>query len=119
MIINDIFIIMFRALLCTTLIEIIISILLKIRDKKDLLNIILANCFTNPLVVTIQLYINIKYGFFERNICLLFLELFALVVEGFIYKKYLSFKKINPYVLSIILNTCSYFMGEVINFIIY
>ena len=119
MVINDIFIIMLRALLCTIIIELIVGIILKIRNKKDLINIILVNCLTNPLVVTIPLYVNIKYGLFERHICLLLLEIFALAIEGFIYKKYLEFNKINPYVLSIILNACSYSMGEVINFIIY
>lgn len=119
MIINDILIIMFRALLCTIIIEVIAAIVFKIRDKKDLINIVLVNCFTNPLVTMIPLYVNIKYGLMERHICLFLFEIFALLSEGFIYKKYLKFKKINPYLISVILNGCSFFIGEIINFIIY
>jgi hypothetical protein len=49
----------------------------------------------------------------------LVLELFAFLVEGFIYKQTLSFKKINPFILSLILNAVSYSSGLLINKIIY
>ena len=43
------------------------------------------------------------------------LEIITVITEGFIYSKVLDFKKINPYILSIILNLGSYLIGEVIN----
>lgn len=119
MIINELPIIMIRCLILTILIEIIVGIILKIRDKRDLLNILFVNLITNPIVSTFPVYFNVKYGILERNIVLFILEVLAVLVEGKIYKKYLIYKKINSYILSIILNAASYFLGIIINFIIY
>ena len=88
---------------------------MKIRDKKDILNILLVNIVTNPLVVSVPVLFNVVYGLFERNICLLILEILAVLLEGIVYKKYLNFKKINPFILSILLNLSSYLVGEIIN----
>ena len=118
MIINDLPKIMMRCLLLTIIFELIISIIIGVRDKKDILNIILVNILTNPLVVTIPVYFNIKYGLFERNIALYTLEIITVVTEGYIYKKVLNFKKINPFVISLILNLSSYLIGEIINYIL-
>ena len=38
-------------LLSTIIVEVIVSLLLKVRDKKDILNIILVNIMTNPLII--------------------------------------------------------------------
>ena len=59
MIINDLPIIMIKCLLITIIIEVLISILLGLR-KKDILNVILVNIVTNPLVVSIPVLINIE-----------------------------------------------------------
>jgi len=49
---NDSFIIyMLLCLFSTIIIEVLVAILCGVRDKKDILNIILVNAFTNPLVV--------------------------------------------------------------------
>lgn len=113
--INDLPLIMIRSLLFTIIIEIIVALILKIKDKKDILNIILVNAITNPIVVTIPVYFNYEYGLKERNISLQILELLTLLFEGTIYKKYLKNKKINPYIISLILNLSSYLVGEIIN----
>lgn len=115
MILNNIPIMMIRCLLITIFIEIILSIILKIKNKKDLLNIVLVNIMTNPLVVTISIYFNIRYGIWERNIIIFILEILAIISEGFVYRKFLEYNKINPYFLSIILNFSSYSIGEIIN----
>lgn len=117
MLINDLPLIMLRCLILTIIIEVIIGLILKIKNKKDILNIILVNIITNPIVVSIPVYINIKFGLLERNICLIILEIITLFVEGFIYKKVLNYKKINPYLISLILNMSSYLIGEIINYI--
>ena len=108
---------MIRALIFTIIIEIIIALVLKIREKKDILNIVLVNCFTNPLVTSIPVYINIRYGVFQRNITLLALEIITVIVEGYIYKKVFKFKIINPFVLSLFLNLSSYLIGNIINYL--
>ena len=117
MLINDFPYLMLKCLLCTIIIELIIGFVLKIKNKKDYLNIILVNIITNPLVTSIPVYFNIKFGILERNISLIILEILTVLTEGFIYKKILNYKRINPYLISIILNMSSYLIGEIINYI--
>lgn len=117
MIINDLPLIMLKCLLCTIIIEVIIAIIFGIRGKKDILNVILVNIVTNPLVTSIPVFINIKYGILERHIVLFVLEIFTLVFEASIYKKYLDYKKIKPFLVSLILNLGSYILGLLINLI--
>jgi hypothetical protein len=113
--INELPLIMLRCLILTIIIEIVISLILGYR-KKDLLNVLLVNIITNPIVTSVPVYFNVNYGLKYRNISLLILELLVLVVEGFIYKKYLEKRNINPYILSFILNASSFLIGEIINY---
>ena len=50
---------MCRALVLTIIIEVAVALSLKVRDKKDLLNIVLVNFLTNPLVVSISVFFNL------------------------------------------------------------
>lgn len=111
--INDIPIYMLKALVTTILLELVLALILGIRSKKDILNIILVNVMTNPIVVSVSIAILFYFGLKIRNISLIFLELFAVLSEGFIYKN-LEYKKINPFILSLILNACSFFIGLLI-----
>ena len=79
--------IMIRCLLCTIFIELAFAFIVGIRNKKDFINVILVNCITNPIVVIVPLYFNLKYGLYERRIALIVLELLTLFTEGLIYKK--------------------------------
>ena len=112
-------IIMIECLLSTIIIECIIGYIIGIRNKKDILNITLVNIMTNPIVVSFPVYLMIRYSIGVRNISLLILEILAVLVEGFTYSKVLKYKKINPFIISLILNLGSYLIGEVINVIIY
>ena len=107
--------IMLECLLLTIVFECLLGFILGVRDKKDLLNIALVNALTNPLVVSISVIINSRYGLQTRHVSMVFLELFALLVEALIYKKVLKFKKINPFILSLLLNACSFIAGLLIN----
>ncbi len=111
--------IIIRCLLTTIAVELIIALLLGIKNKVDLINIILVNILTNPVVVVIPMYFNLQYGIVGRNICLYILEILAVIVEGFIYFKYFDYKKINPFLISLILNVCSYLVGVASNYLIY
>lgn len=115
MLINDLPIIMCYCLIITIVLEVSISFILGVRDKKDILNILLVNLLTNPLVTSIPILVLVTIGWKERIIMLIILELLTLFIEGFIYYKTLIFKKINPYLLSLILNGSSYIIGEIIN----
>lgn len=116
--INELPLIMLICLSSTIMIELIMSLLLGIRNKKDILNVILVNIMTNPLVVSILMYITYN-GLFNTTISIIILEILVILTEGFAYKKVLTFDKINPYVLSLILNISSYFIGGLLNNIIY
>lgn len=119
MLLNDLPIIMLICLTLTIIIELIVAIILKIRDKKDLLNVILVNCMTNPIVVSFPIFFYIRYGVTARKISVIILEIITVFSEGIIYKKYLNYKKINPLVLSFILNVSSYIIGEIISIILF
>lgn len=113
--IDDLPYIMVRCLILTILIELLVAVIIGIKNKKDLLNVVLVNIFTNPLVVSIPILVRIKMGYNSQVISLIILELFAFISEGFIYSKTLKYKKINPYLISLILNLSSYLIGELIN----
>lgn len=106
---------MIKCLVFTIIIEIIVGLLIGIREKKDILNILLVNVLTNPLVVSIPIYVLVKYGYNEQIISLVILEVLTVIVEGFIYLKTFNYKKINPFIISLILNLSSYLIGEIIN----
>ena len=118
MVISDLPKVMLISLTCTLIIEIMIAILLRYRGK-DLTNVLLVNILTNPLLNSIVVAINYYYGLKTRNIVLIMLEILVVFVEGFIYDKYLNNRKINGYLLSVILNVSSYVLGLFINKIIY
>ncbi len=115
MFIDDLPIIMVQCLLITEAVEIIVALVMGIREKKDMLNIFLVNIMTNPIVVSLPVYLNVKYGLMTRNISLAVLEILTVLIEGFVYYKYFNYKKINGFIVSLILNVSSFFVGEIIN----
>lgn len=110
--------IMLDCLTGTIILESVGAFILGIRSKSDFLNITLVNILTNPLLVSLSLWININYGLQVRHIAVFFLELLVFIVEASIYKKVLDFKKINFFLLSLILNLCSFFGGLILNYIL-
>ncbi len=116
---NDLPKMMVLSLFCTILIETVVAMVLRIRNKKDLLNVILVNFMTNPIVVSLPIYIMVKMGLHARYVVTIVLELLAFIIEGFVYKKYFKYDKINPFIVSFILNFSSYFIGKIINYLIY
>ena len=115
MIINDLPFIMLKCLVFTILIEVVVGLIIGVRNKRDILNIILVNVFTNPLVTSIPVLIYINFRTTPYIISVILLEIFAFVSEGFIYKKTLTYKRINPFIISLILNLSSYLIGLLIN----
>ena len=116
--INDLPLIMVRCLILTIIIEEEISLLFKVKNKKDLLNVVLVNVLTNPLVVSLPIFMLFRYGLLAKYISLAVLEILAVIVEGLIYSKVLEYRKINPYLLSLILNSCSYLVGVFMDFVL-
>lgn len=118
MLISDLPKVMVISLTCTLIIEVGLSFILCYRGK-DLLNVLLVNILTNPLLNSSIVAINVYYGLKARNISLYIFEVLIVIIEGFIYQKYLNNKKINGYILSLILNIASFVLGSLINKIIY
>lgn len=107
------------SLICTIIIEFILALILGLKDKKDLLNVILVNIVTNPIVVSVSFTFNLLYGPNGKIISTIILEILAFLCEGFIYYKVLRYKKINGFLLSLILNVTSYSLGIFLNNIIW
>ena len=104
-----------KCLIYTIIIELLVALILSVRDKKDLIYVVLVNIITNPIVVSSTIFINSKFGYSVKNIALYSLEILAVLVEGFIYLKKLKYKKLNPFILSLLLNLSSYLIGGIIN----
>ena len=113
--INDIPEIMLRSLLFTIIIETLVALIIGIRNKKDIINILLVNLLTNPIVTSIPIVFNVYFGILSRNIVLYTLEILTFLIEGIIYFKTIKYRKINPFLISLILNLSSYFIGELLN----
>ena len=101
------------SLLLTLAVELILALALKVRSKKDLLVIALANLLTNPLVN--YCYDWAVYLFTARSVYTILilagLELFAVLTEFLIYKLLLSYDRIGKLKLSFLLNGASFLAG--------
>ena len=115
---NQLPIYMIQCLPITIIVECILASIFKFKIK-DLVIVLLVNILTNPLLVSITFSIGTFFGNTYRGIATLVLEILVVIVEGFIYKKVLNEKKINPYLLSLIFNIGSYLTGGLINYIFY
>jgi len=82
------------------------------RDKKDLLLLLLVNVITNPIVVLFY-WLTVFYTNFNARFILIPLEIFAILTEGYYYKKHgNSFNR--PYFFSFSANMISFGVGEMI-----
>ena len=102
-------------LIGTIIIESFFAFVLGVRDKKDFLNIILVNIMTNPFLVIFTLMIKARYGSGLYYLALFIMEIVAVLIEGHVYNKYLNYKRIRAYKLSLILNLFSYTIGLLLN----
>lgn len=112
----NIFIRMLWGLSLTIIIELSFALLIGVRKNNDILNIIMINCITNPIINYIMMVI--VYLFSNALIiylCLFFFEIIVMYAEYKFYKKKLKFKKISPLLLSALLNFCSVMLGFIIN----
>lgn len=97
------------SLIFTLIIELFISFLLGVRNKKDIIVVICANVCTNPVIVHISNCIIYFCSKIVYNNVIIGLEVLAVIVEAVIYKKCLSFgKSQNCYIFSLINNIMSF-----------
>lgn len=111
----NIFLQMIINLVLTVIIELVVGLIIGIRKKSDIYNIIFINCITN---IIINYVMNIfKYFIYSNIIIYIILAIFEVIVvlvEYKFYKRNLEYKKINPLLLSIILNILSFSIGFLI-----
>ena len=110
---NNLLIIL-RPLLMTIIIETIIALIIKIKDKNDLIRIALINVITNSsltLIIRLSYFIlNETYFRLYIYIIILILELIIIIVEAKLFNKYLH-KDRNHLSTSFILNIGSFIGG--------
>jgi hypothetical protein len=103
------------SLILTLVIETGFFLLTGKHDRKDLLLLVLANVLTNPVVVLSYWIVALYIGFIAFAV-LPVLELSAVLVEGYVYKKYgRSFRR--PYLFSLSANAVSFAVGVIIHVI--
>lgn len=99
------------------LIELLAGYLLGVKTAKKIITTALINVITNPLAVLCLLSVTIISG--DRPLWGVFIvEALVVLTEGFMFSKFNTFDKKNPYLISLILNIMSFTVGEIINIII-
>lgn len=100
------------SLIFTVLIELIISIILGVNKKSDLIYIVLINFLTNPITEFINLLIknnNLHY------FIMIIIEIIVIIIEFLFYKRKLKSHNINFLYLAILNNIASYLVGIMYN----
>ena len=97
-------------LLLTMVLEEAMALLVGVRKGFDLAVILFTNTLTNPVVVFTGILLS-TYTAVPRALYITVLEITVYVVEALIYKKLLYCRKPSPFILSIILNATSFFIG--------
>jgi hypothetical protein len=107
------------SLAATIVLEVLGAALLGVRQRSDFMIIILVNIITNPAVVylTNLAVFLVGQGTPAHYAALLILELSAVITEALLYRKYLSYSRIDPWLLSAVLNAFSFAMGRMIIYI--
>lgn len=110
---SDLPLIMVWCLVWTLALELWGSVVLGLR-RSDLLYVVLVNVMTNPVLVSVTTLILLTCGMRAYYISLAVFETAAFVAEALVYRRTLR-AKINPFLLSALLNAVSFFLGNVIN----
>ena len=107
---KDVIAIFAVSLLLTVMLEEGTALILGIRKGFDLTVILFANTLTNPAAVFAGL-VMAAYTAVPRAVYVTVLELAVFVVEALVYRKLLYTRKPSPFIVSLILNSVSFFLG--------
>ena len=105
-------------LLLTIILEELSALMIGIRKGFDLTVILFVNVLTNPLVVFTGLMMA-EYTNVPRAVYITLLEIAVFITEALIYKKLLYAKKHSPFIVSLVLNCVSFFIGTTIGGLIF
>lgn len=101
----------------TLALELIFALISGIRREKDLLLVCMVNIITNPVVVFLY-YLASRTNAAVQMLALIILEVLAVAVEALYYKTY-SEQIRRPILFAIGANVFSFFIGRVINMLVY
>lgn len=107
---------MVTSLVLTLIIELSVLWLLGLRGRKNYQIAVYANMLTNPPVVFVT---NLAFIFYPSYAWFIvgFLEItLAFFVEAVIYRKFLTYRLLSPWVLSLIANLISFETGLVLSY---
>lgn len=115
---KDVIILFVICLLLTVILEEGAALMIGIRKGFDLTVILFVNTLTNPIGVLTGLLMA-AYTTVPRAVYVTLLELAVFFVEALIYKKLLYTKKPSPFIVSLILNGVSFFIGTTVSGLIF
>ena len=102
----------------TIILEELSALMIGIRKAFDLTVILFVNILTNPIVVFTGLMMA-EYTRVPRAVYITILELAVFITEALIYRKLLYTKKPSPFLVSLVLNSVSFFIGTTIGGLIF
>ncbi len=103
------------SLLFTVVLELCFAFLWGIRDKKDILLLVLVNLLTNPFVVLTH-YLVTYYTDINPLVIIILLEVTAALTEGYYFRNHgNTYRK--PMLFAIGANLFSYCTGRIINWL--
>ena len=104
---------MLFALVCTLVLETGAAAALGVRKGSDLLYVVLANLLTNPVVSVLPFVAVSRFGYGAKLPVTAAAEIGAVLAEWLVYRRFLSFRRIPPFLLSLLLNAFSYLTGVI------
>ena len=111
---KDVILVFVICLLLTVILEEGTALLIGVRKGFDLMVILFVNTLTNPIVVFTGFMLE-AFTRVPRAVYLTVLELAVFFTEALIYRKLLYTRKPSPFILSLILNGVSFFIGTTLS----
>lgn len=104
-----------KSLALTLILELAGAGILGMRKWRDFLLVALVNILTNPLLGLILDGIYLGQGRYPGWYIILPLEAAVVITEGLLYRGRLVYRKIKPFLLSLLLNGISYLGGVMVS----
>ena len=117
MVVKQIILTLIVCLILTLVLEEVTALIVGVRKGFDLTVILFSNLLTNPVVVFSGILLA-SFTNIPRPVYIIVLELAAFITEALIYRKLLFTKKPSPFLLSLILNSVSFFAGTTLSSLI-
>ncbi len=118
MLTGNVFLTMAVCLVLTIVLEGAAAFLLGVRTLHGQTTVLLANIMTNPLVVSLNILMTLRFGQAGSYGSLVVLEAAAFLAEALVYRRNPPCRR-NPFLLSALLNGFSFLCGIVLSHFLY